>query len=106
MITDPNAPQGDRAEEVRSLRVRTSVFQPIITVTEGRIEIDFGDSYIWDVDEAGEEILTGPVEDVKEPEVDAWTVFDRALRIDEEIPMSARLRALADVIVAQERADA
>ena len=102
MITDPNAPQGDRAEEVRSLRVRTSVFQPIITVTEGRIEID----YIWDVDEAGEEILTGPVEDVKEPEVDAWTVFDRALRIDEEIPMSARLRALADVIEAQERADA
>jgi len=102
LITDPNAPQGDRAEEVRSLRVRTSVFQPIITVTEGRIEID----YIWDVDEAGEEILTGPVEDVKEPEVDAWTVFDRALRIDEEIPMSARLRALADVIEAQERADA
>lgn len=73
----------------------TGIFQPIISVDDdGFVDVDFGDSFVWVVDENGSEVLL--------PESDPGSVLDALLGIDVDpdphVSPATLLRRLADYI--------
>jgi hypothetical protein len=73
---------------------RVSVFQPIVQVdAQGRVDIDWCDSYIWDVDSNGEETPDGvPVGDL-DPILGSGPEWKRLRRLARTLRRQERRRA-------------
>jgi len=83
---------------MNSNRRSVAVFQPIISVEDDIIDIDWFDSYIWHVDQDGEQVFPD----------DSDTALDEALGFGEgkpDLSPADRLRHLADWIDAHPKSE-